>query len=103
METPTKTEPETQAPTEAPPRNDGRNAPAETPRRDFRARARNNPHLRLYLILGFIALIVVGIFLWRYFTSYESTDDAQIDGHVNSISARIAGNIVRLNVQDNQV
>jgi membrane fusion protein, multidrug efflux system len=103
METTTKTEPETQTPAQAAPRNEAKTAPPETPRRDFRSRARNNPHLRLYLILGSIALIVVGIFLWRYFTSYESTDDAQIDGHVNSISARIAGNIIRLNVQDNQV
>ena len=104
METTTKTENEAQAPQAAPPpRTAAKNPPAEGPRRDFRTRARNNPHLRLYLILGSIALLVVGIFLWRYFTSYESTDDAQIDGHVNSVSPRIAGNIIHLNVEDNQV
>ncbi|MGA2746460.1 MAG: HlyD family secretion protein, partial [Candidatus Sulfotelmatobacter sp.] len=36
------------------------------------------------------------------FTSYESTDDAQVDGHVNCISARISGHVIKLNVQDNQ-
>src|SRR4029077_13092273 len=39
---------------------------------------------------------------WRYFTSYESTDDAQIDGHLNSISARVSGHVEKLLVNDNQ-
>ncbi|PYX39420.1 MAG: HlyD family secretion protein [Acidobacteria bacterium] len=56
----------------------------------------------MFLILGLIVLLIAGIFLWRYFTSYESTDDAQIDGHVNPISARVSGNVIKLNVQDNQ-
>lgn len=56
----------------------------------------------MFLILGLIVLVLAGVFLWRYFTSYESTDDAQVDGHVNSISARISGHVSRLNVQDNQ-
>jgi membrane fusion protein (multidrug efflux system) len=48
-------------------------------------------------------LILIGVFfLWRYLASYESTDDAQIDGHVNSVSARVSGHVVSLNVQDNQ-
>jgi membrane fusion protein (multidrug efflux system) len=45
---------------------------------------------------------VVGAFLWRYFTSYESTDDAQVDGHLNSISPRVAGHVVKLLITDNQ-
>src|SRR5437899_1527396 len=65
-------------------------------------RRRNDPRVRILLIIGVIVLVVAGIFLWRYFTSYESTDDAQIDGHVNSISPRISGHVVKLNVQDNQ-
>jgi len=56
----------------------------------------------MFLILAVILLLIAGVFLWRYFTSYESTDDAQIDGHVNSISARISGHVSKLNVQDNQ-
>ena len=67
-----------------------------------RSCAPHNPRFRMFLILGVVVLAVVGIFLWRYFSSYESTDDAQIDGHVNSISARVAGHILKLNVQDNQ-
>jgi membrane fusion protein, multidrug efflux system len=65
-------------------------------------RRRNDPRFRVFLIIGVVVLVIAGIFLWRYFTSYESTDDAQIDGHVNSISPRISGHVVKLNVQDNQ-
>jgi membrane fusion protein (multidrug efflux system) len=54
------------------------------------------------LIFALIVLLVAGIFLWRHFTSYESTDDAQIDGHINSISPRVSGHVIKLNVQDNQ-
>jgi len=63
---------------------------------------RNDPRFRMFLIFGLIVLAIVGFFLWRYFGSYESTDDAQIDGHVNSISARVSGHVIKLNVQDNQ-
>jgi membrane fusion protein (multidrug efflux system) len=56
----------------------------------------------MFLIAGLIVLAIVGFFVWRYLGSYESTDDAQIDGHVNSISARVSGHVIKLNVQDNQ-
>lgn len=61
-----------------------------------------NPRFRLALIIGVIVLIVVGIILWRYFSSYEDTDDAQIDGHLNSVSARVSGHVDKLLVADNQ-
>jgi len=63
--------------------------------------ARRNPRLRMFLIVGLVVLALVGIILWRYFSSYESTDDAQIDGHLNSISARVPGHVLKLLVNDN--
>jgi membrane fusion protein, multidrug efflux system len=75
------------------------------PKRDFRERRRSalsNPRVRLGLIIAAVLIVVGGIFAWRYFTSYESTDDAQIDGHVNSISPRVSGHVIKLNVDDNQ-
>ena len=54
------------------------------------------------MVIALIVLLVVGFFAYRYFTSYESTDDAQVDGHVNSISARVSGHVIKLNVEDNQ-
>ncbi|MGD0507638.1 MAG: HlyD family secretion protein [Terriglobales bacterium] len=93
-----KPQPETRAPQSTP-------SPAPT---DSEARYQrrpaflSHPHTRLGFILGGLVLMVAAFFLWRYFGSYESTDDAQIDGHVNSVSARVSGHVLKLNVQDNQ-
>ena len=47
-------------------------------------------------------LLVAAFFVYRYVSSYESTDDAEVDGHINSVSARISGHVIKLNVRDNQ-
>ena len=47
-------------------------------------------------------MLVGGLFLWRYFGSYESTDDAQADVHLYPVSARISGYVVKVNANDNQ-
>ena len=49
-----------------------------------------------------VVVIVVGLLLWRYLSSYESTDDAQADVHLYSVSARISGYVIGVNVNDNQ-
>ena len=64
--------------------------------------ASRNPRFRLALIVGGIVLLVAGFFLWRYLGSYEGTDDAQIDGHLNAISVRVSGHVLKLLVKDNQ-
>jgi len=63
---------------------------------------RSRPGAHWYLIGAILVLIVGGFFAWRYFTSYESTDDAQVDGHLMPLSARITGYIIKVNVDDNQ-
>jgi len=62
----------------------------------------NHPRTRWGLILIGLVILIGIFFLWRYLTSYEATDDAQIDGHVNSVSARVSGHVLKLNVEDNQ-
>ena len=57
---------------------------------------------RIGVVIAIVVLLIIGIFAYRYFTSYESTDDAQVDGHINSVSARVSGHVIKLNVQDNQ-
>ena len=49
-----------------------------------------------------LVLLVGGYFVWRYLSSYESTDDAQVDAHLYPVSARISGYVVKVNVDDNQ-
>lgn len=56
-----------------------------------------------WIVLGaLVALVIAGFFVWRYLDSYEGTDDAQVDGHINSVSARISGYVLKVNVDDNQ-
>jgi membrane fusion protein (multidrug efflux system) len=86
---------------EASPPGQPSSAPAGNSLRSRLSR-RRDPRFRIYVILALVVLLIAGIFLWRYFTSYEGTDDAQIDGHVNSVSPRISGHVAKLNVQDNQ-
>src|ERR1700684_3453514 len=84
------------------PENDTRPLPATE--EDFRSRRSRTQSsgFRIGVVVAIIVLLIAGFFAYRYFTSYESTDDAQVDGHINSISARITGHVVKLNVQDNQ-
>ena len=70
--------------------------------RERRQSALKNPRVRLGLILAAVVIVAGVVLLWLYFRSYESTDDAQIDGHLNPISARVSGHVLRLNVADNQ-
>jgi len=82
--------------------------PAQQPSQDGEASYRRrvallrSPRAKWGLIFAALVLVVGGFFLWRYFSSYESTDDAQIDGHINSVSGRVSGHVAKLNVEDNQ-
>ena len=98
-------EPTTQNPPATPPdQAESRSKPLPATERDFRSRVSRtaSPGFRIAIIIGVVILLVVGFFVYRYVTSYESTDDAEVDGHINSISTRISGHVIKLNVQDNQ-
>jgi len=45
---------------------------------------------------------VGGLIWWLIARNYETADDAQVDGHMNPISARIAGTIQGVYVENNQ-
>jgi len=98
-------EPTTEAPAhEAQPSAARPEAPLPASDRDLRWRRikESNPRFRLALIVGGIVVLIAVAFLWRYLGSYEGTDDAQIDGHLSSISARVNGHVLKLLVDDNQ-
>ncbi len=54
----------------------------------------------LILIAIVLVLAVSGFFLWRYLNTYESTDDAEVDGHIDAVSARISGHILDVEAED---
>jgi membrane fusion protein, multidrug efflux system len=103
MEQTTQAAPPTANPSVAE-RPESSNKPLPATERDFHTRPSRtqSPGFRIAVLIALVVLLVVGFFMYRYFTSYESTDDAQVDGHINSVSARISGHVIKLNVQDNQ-
>jgi membrane fusion protein (multidrug efflux system) len=52
-------------------------------------------------IIGLVVIAVVAIYLWRT-SGRQSTDDAQVDGHITQISARVGGTVTRVHVIENQ-
>jgi biotin carboxyl carrier protein len=66
------------------------------------AKKKRNPAALIILAIVIVALAVGGFFLLGYLDSYESTDDAQIDGHIDSVSSRIDGTVTGVYVDDNQ-
>lgn len=59
-------------------------------------------HKRWIIVVALVVVLVGGIFLWHYFSGFESTDDAQVDVHLYPVSARISGYVQAVHVEDNQ-
>jgi len=70
----------------------------------YKPPSRQNPKRRrnVVILAVIVAALVAGVLLWRYLSSYESTDDAQADVHLYPVSARISGYVIKVNVDDNQ-
>jgi membrane fusion protein (multidrug efflux system) len=83
------------------PPSTGTSADAPSEKR-FSPDARRKRRRNIIIIVAVVVAIVAGVLLWRYFGSYESTDDAQADVHLSPVSARISGYVIRVNVNDNQ-
>jgi membrane fusion protein (multidrug efflux system) len=57
--------------------------------------------LTVAVVVG--AIILIGaIAFWLYSNTYESTDDAQVDGHLNGVTARIDGELIAIHAEENQ-
>jgi membrane fusion protein, multidrug efflux system len=63
---------------------------------------RSKRRRNILILVVVLVTLVGGVFLWRYLSSYESTDDAQVDVHLYPVSARISGYVIAVNVDDNQ-
>ncbi len=53
-------------------------------------------------MLVLLGALAAGVYYYWQSRYYESTDDAYIQGHPISVSARVAGNVVGVHVKDNQ-
>jgi membrane fusion protein (multidrug efflux system) len=61
-----------------------------------------NPKVQRLAILGAVVLIAVVVGLYLYYHNRESTDDAQVDGHITPIASKIYGRVASVLVNDNE-
>jgi len=61
-----------------------------------------NPKVRRLLLIGGVVLIAILVGLFLYYHNRESTDDAQVDGHITPIASKIYGRVAQVLVNDNQ-
>ncbi len=57
---------------------------------------------RKILIFAVVLLLICGAGFWYWRSTFtEDTDDAQVDGDIYQVSSRIAGQVIKVYVQDN--
>ncbi|MGE5813661.1 MAG: HlyD family secretion protein [Acidobacteriota bacterium] len=60
-----------------------------------------NGRTKLIIIAAALA-VLVGIGAWWHYSGRESTDEAQIDGHIHQVASRAAGTVIEVEVRENQ-
>lgn len=73
---------------------------------DADAKRKANPRrkrtIRFVVLAIIVVAAIVAIPVYAYYSVRESTDDAQVDGHVIPISPRVSGTVLDILVNDNQ-
>ncbi|HYL35614.1 MAG TPA: HlyD family secretion protein [Bryobacteraceae bacterium] len=57
---------------------------------------------KLMIAVVLLLLVGAGLFFWLSSLGHVSTDDAQVDGHIDPVSPKIPGNVSEVLVNDNQ-
>ena len=55
------------------------------------------------VVVVVVLLVVAAVALWWHSTFTEDTDDAQVNGHLIQVSSRISGQVLKVEVEENQV
>jgi membrane fusion protein, multidrug efflux system len=55
-----------------------------------------------WIVAAAVVVATAGAIAWWHFSGRESTDDAQIDGHIVPVSPRVGGTVEAVKVADNQ-
>ena len=76
--------------------------PEIAPRKSTSRRLRDHPIRVVVFLLVLVGVAIGGYRLVKYFDSYESTDDAEVDGDIYAVTSRISGTVKAVHVQDNQ-
>ncbi|HXY38502.1 MAG TPA: HlyD family secretion protein [Vicinamibacteria bacterium] len=76
-------------------------APETGRSRGLLGRLRGGGRTRVVLVAVAVVLLV-GVLVWWHYHGRETTDDAQVDGHISPIAARVGGTVTAVLVDDNQ-
>ncbi|WP_242395689.1 HlyD family secretion protein [Anaeromyxobacter oryzisoli] len=57
---------------------------------------------RLRIAIGAVVVLLAALGWWLHARNYEDTDDAQIDGNIGAVSARVPGTAIAVRVVENQ-
>jgi membrane fusion protein (multidrug efflux system) len=79
--------------------------PDEEKKPDAETKPMDPAKKRLWIVLAVVAgvaIVVGGVLFYLHSLTYESTDDAQIDGHLNPIASRVAGTVKAVYVENDQ-
>jgi membrane fusion protein (multidrug efflux system) len=55
------------------------------------------------VIFAVLVIALIAVAIWWHSTYSEDTDDAQVNGHLIQVSSRIAGQVIKVDVEENQV
>jgi membrane fusion protein, multidrug efflux system len=58
---------------------------------------------RVFMVVFLLGAAAAGYFYWKDLQRFESTDDAQVDGSIYTISSRISGHVADVLIQDEQI
>jgi membrane fusion protein, multidrug efflux system len=61
-----------------------------------------NPKVRRLLIGGGAVVLLTILGLFAYYHNRETTDDAQVDGHITPMASKVYGRVAQVLVDDNQ-
>jgi membrane fusion protein (multidrug efflux system) len=74
----------------------------EPPKQEPAPKPLSNPRIRRALIVAGPVMLALLVGLYLYFHNRESTDDAQVDGHITPIASKIYGRVAAVLIDDNQ-
>jgi len=74
----------------------------EVPIEQDQPKGLGSPKVQRLLIAGAIVLVAAVVGLYLYYHNRESTDDAQVDGHITPIASKVYGRVQGVLVDDNQ-
>jgi membrane fusion protein, multidrug efflux system len=77
-------------------------APPESAQRLVASEPLLSPKIKRGLFIGGIVLAALAVGVFLYFHNRETTDDAQVDGHITPVASKIYGRILKVLVTDNE-